>query len=131
MKIRNGFVSNSSSASFVIRWKSYDTETRTIREIIADILYPYSGFGLDKEAIASTCKNQLKEIDIITAGTRLVKDIEEGKYLETVSFTAMYNDHNDFDDLIIGFFFALIVGQIENKIEIIEQCIEQCIEEEN
>lgn len=88
MKLRAGFVSNSSAASFIVHWEAPDFNL----DEITRILFEYSS------GIAP---------DDVVANTEVQSD---GSYL-TSSWTYMMNSYTDFDPYIKDLIFALACEQ--------------------
>jgi len=98
MKIRNGFVSNSSSASFVVYWRCNEAVNKDV-----DIGGLISGSHLEdiKKCTESTASN--------------------GVY-KTHGFTSMYNDENDIPAKLAYLVLALTIHR--GKYELIDFNIE-------
>lgn len=98
MKTRHGFVSNSSSASFVIIWRC-DTEQGSDGEALPlsealDILWEYGDPKL---------KNKLIEKTVV----------ETNGSFRTTSHTSMFNDYSDFSSEIKELLFALEARKVD------------------
>lgn len=93
MKLRTAFVSNSSSASFIIRWKALNDTN--LDHIVLDI-----------DGIGAAQRNILKK------KTTILKD---GSF-ETEFFTFMYNDHRDFGKVCMNFIMNLLTKYTDYKI---------------
>ena len=123
MKIRTGFVSNSSSASFVVTWKSNilewkdDQEDPVIGEDIELVLHRLLGVGeLDDDMKVvfnekdyymgeSFCKRQKEVIKSFKYVVKNTKSLGKGMF-ETMFWTSMLNS---FDDVpALGHFTASI-----------------------
>ena len=145
MKIRNGFVSNSSSASFIVTWQvSSDTEEcyEQLYRVISNTLYPFLGMETDPKRL----KVVHDDLEFLIANTEelhpLSIEAKKAEELKTVFLKAMeedaalfrttcnidmYNDSNDFHPAFIRFLFALQCNAIKGgrrngySIEIISQ----------
>ena len=96
MKFRNGFVSNSSSASFVVTWRC-DTDEGEDGSIIPledaiDLLLEYCNPDLRDEII------------------KMTKVQDNGSFI-TTGWTSMVNSYSDFPPEIKDLVFALIAEQ--------------------
>ena len=101
MKKRNGFVSNSSSASFIIRWKGwegYDDPENELDSILDNLFY-------DEDLQQNIKRHTTKEEDIY----------------RTEFTTSMYNDMSDFTNAAI-FLMALEMGR-DYRFEVVEKMI--------
>ena len=144
MKTINGFVSNSSSASFIIKWKAKENLNASLCD-----LFCLDGYGYIKKSngkyknLFDTKINEFKwkqtvenskweenyyfnynkeDIDTIIENTRNLGD----GFFETVFFTCMMNDYTDFGESCNKFVSALIFSEAENKdIRIIEKKIDK------
>ena len=136
MKIRNGFVSNSSSASFIVRWKwkgDYSSEKNMLATTLLKIFSPYHGFGDGKSVTLEELKSddfnfeKLNGIDEdgkerLEKIREMIKNTEEiDGWYTTMFWTCMYNENNDFGEVAKELmFYLLISGHIEYNYEIIE-----------
>lgn len=97
MKIRLGFVSNSSSASFIVRWKSRNNREMSLEEAIQrmddEFLFGESEFGMTKEYIK-----------------RVSKDNGNGKFT-TEFFTSMMNNGDDFGEQAKSFLINIMTSE--------------------
>ena len=89
MKIRNGFVSNSSSASFIISWKQKISTTND----------PKEAFGMLAEGDFLYIDEDGKGDDLPSFIEKNTKVKELGVF-ETEAFTTMMNSMEDFDPRI-------------------------------
>jgi len=111
MKIRMGFVSNSSSASFTIIWKNYayDVGESCIKESIVDLfdLSDYDQFDLSKEDIE----------DLIE-----ITQIRPDGSLSTEFYTSMFNDFSSFGPTFIKFCGCLFAKDRDGSIVVLNKC---------
>ena len=93
MKIRNGFVSNSSSASFVIRWKPTEGGTsQNVQKLVTKIMYPDIEEQKTFKYRGATF-NKAENIQEILAKTTTI----ENEYFITSAWTIIDNgDPEDF-----------------------------------
>jgi len=91
MKIRQSFVSNSSSASFVIRWKVLGEEDIPVDEAIDSIM------EYDSEKIIKEAKEVTK---------RIARNLYESCF-----WTSMMNCPGDFGDVAHDLLFSLFMRQ--------------------
>lgn len=115
MKTRHGFVSNSSSASFVIVWRC-DTEQGSDGEALPlsealDILWE---FGSPK------LKNKLIEKTVV----------ETNGSFRTTSNTSMFNDYSDFSSEIKELLFALEAEKMNDAKKAIFDIIDKYIDQD-
>jgi len=83
MKIRSGFVSNSSSASFVVTWKKYYSDPKKDLKQNLDNIFQYSDFKPEELEVIFK--------DIIANTKEISNDI-----YETLFWTVMFNGVHDF-----------------------------------
>ena len=83
MKIRSGFVSNSSSASFVVTWKKYYSDPKKDLKQNLDNIFQYSDFKPEELEVIFK--------DIIANTKEISNDI-----YETSFWTVMFNGVSDF-----------------------------------
>jgi len=120
MKIRTGFVSNSSSASFIIRWKFNtssaneipENEEKAFDEAFCILFDVYSNDD------GSLNLHEMKEIyDELKKSTKYA----DGKF-ETIFWTSMYNDVKDFGTTAA--YFNLAIDIHEGGIKLISRLVE-------
>ena len=103
MKIRNGFVSNSSSASFIVRWILKQNDVNQERYFNAAFCMLF-GVGHNKNFDPNfEIWGLEKEYEVIKRHTQIKEDGE----LETVFTTSMLNTVLDFGETAAHFNFAL------------------------
>jgi hypothetical protein len=116
MKIRTGFVSNSSSASFIVRWKFMrprdhdftdepETKLNYALHLLLDIIsYDYDNdeFIFDEKSLDKSMK---PIVDNLLKNTTEISDW----VFETSFFTAMFNDPDDFGEAAKMLCLALMV----------------------
>jgi hypothetical protein len=99
MKVRNGFVSNSSSASFTLTWELREP-VGSVKEAVEVVLQ-----FADPKAIDEIAKNT-KELE--SFGHNLFK---------THTWTTMFNSWDDFPDWVKLLFFAVSMSENANVVE--------------
>ena len=96
MKIRSGFVSNSSSASFIIRWKSRNNREMTLEEAIEkmddEFFFDEYGHGMTKDSIE-----------------KVTKDDGNGKFT-TEFITYMMNSGDSFGEVAKSFLINIMTS---------------------
>ena len=112
MKQRNGFVSNSSSASFVVRWtwKGENIEKKTLEDAIKKIL-PMWMLDSEKKEFDGIYGEIKKALD----GTR-----DNDWFYETSFFTTMYNCAEDFGPAAALFVVELLANDFKIDVSIEE-----------
>jgi hypothetical protein len=85
MKIRIGFVSNSSAASFILIW-GYRKEDKAQEYDAVQIVDNLLGLSFTNE----------RDIERLKSGTRICQEVDEYIFLSTSASTCMYNDDDDF-----------------------------------
>jgi len=119
MKIRSGFVSNSSSASFIIRWASNERyEDESLVEKLAHLFSLYS-YNYDEE---NDRIGEIEEFDLMKTPKEVVNWVlkntnEEGHHYVTKSHINMFNSYGDFPSQISYLLLALTA---DNSFKVIE-----------
>ena len=126
MKQRNGFVSNSSSASFIVKWKwkeGYGPEENILAATILNMFAPYHRFGDAELVTLDYLKSDKVDFDNLDSGYEdngserfeKIQDIinqtvetEEG--FTTTFWTCMYNENNDFGLTAKELMFNLLIS---------------------
>jgi hypothetical protein len=99
MKKRNGFVSNSSSASFIIRWTwgNNNVQKLTLEDAKCRLIPSY----LSDESIKDCEWAKVKEA--------LNRTVDKNIFYETSFWTSMYNDTRDFGEAASTLVMELLV----------------------
>jgi hypothetical protein len=119
MKVRTGFVSNSSSASFIIKWKFNTSDANELPEnekafdeafrVLFDI------YSNDDGSL------NLHDMNEIYAELKTSTTYKDGKF-ETIFWTSMYNDVKDFGTTAA--YFNLAIDIHEGGIKLISRHVE-------
>lgn len=121
MKIRNGFVSNSSSASFIVRWKLVDSEENDQEKLFNEAFCAlYGPFSNDDGSPDLETWFELKEdYESLKKHTKFSNGI-----FETIFSTSMLNSLKDLGPTAALFNFVLEFGQKRNIIQVIDKEID-------
>lgn len=93
MKVRAGFVSNSSSASFIIKWKHKRNKEMTLKEALDVMEHEYMfEDGMTRTGIE-----------------KLTEDIGDGKF-KTEFFTSMMNSADNFGEIAKSFLINIFTS---------------------
>ena len=100
MKLRNGFVSNSSSASFIITWQKLN-DSASIEEYICAM------FGVNYDKCSQRIKTEFRseyvdDEDLAIYAIDHTKELNPG-FFESSDFTSMMNTMADFDHKFLTF----------------------------
>ena len=127
MKKRNGFVSNSSSASFIVKWKwkeDYGPEENVLANTVLNMFAPYHKFEDESFVTLNYLKSEEIDFDKFydweeeNGKERLEKirhlinqtvETEEG--FTTTFWTCMYNENNDFGELAKELMFNMLISK--------------------
>ena len=112
MKIRQGFVSNSSSASFVIIWKN--NTGLPFGEAIKHIIMPWDS--------DSRTDNKKEYIEEVIKATFVLKEDADEQFLRTYFWTVMDNgDPEDFGRAAMVFNMALDLHEVNKSVKVISR----------
>jgi hypothetical protein len=124
MKVRNGFVSNSSSSSFVVQWRcEHSSEDISIDDAILSLFDLYYNSEEGEEFIVSEdCDRFTSSLsenyqNILLEIKDRTKKFGSGNNFETRFFTSMRNDVIDYGQAAQALVFALTVDNLENGIK--------------
>ena len=109
MKTRNGFVSNSSSASFVVHWRHRDFGKEIEFREIVQRLRGWAGWDSDKQ-------KEIEDTDFMDTIVDKTNRNEDGTYT-TEFFTGMMNSASDFGTTAQLFVMSLLC---EDEFEMID-----------
>ena len=118
MKIRKGFVSNSSSASFVIAVKSKLTKSEIQDNLIDFLSEQYLEFFGEDSYNSNYNKQKLKLLINKTSDTNdifshsIFEIVEEDDTYFIEFFTSMYNDYSSFGEFCTAILYGLVCGDI-------------------
>lgn len=117
MKIRNGFVSNSSSGSFIMNWrmKTFGKEV-TIRRAIGNVFGVYFKEDTDEFDWENTWNKDVKP-KVEKAVDATVQN-SDGSFTSTF-WTSMVNSAEDFGETAKSMVMGIVAGN-ENMFEIID-----------
>ena len=104
MKIRTGFVSNSSSASFIITAADNDEQT------VVEVLYNHFMYSMFNHKKTESMQKVLADLGI-------TYEVEDNIHTFT-SWTTMYNDINDMPEAMFKIYTALKISHIKCKLKI-------------
>lgn len=144
MKIRNGFVSNSSSASFIVIWSTVDGENMSIDSALGKLFCSSGIFYDDKSDKISVWVGDkwegdkfipLLDVKEKIENSEQIFDEDEKIYLEimkktkkndskfiTTFWTSMFNDARDFGPIASAFIMALSANNqdFDFKVKVVE-----------
>lgn len=114
MKTRNGFVSNSSAASFMVIWKSRKEDISNVKEALSRLfdLWISNDGDLAERDWNDLCNADMKYMnkDLLADAIEIMEHTTEknGKF-ETRFYTSMFNDINDFGEAAKSLVTALLI----------------------
>ena len=118
MKKRNGFVSNSSSASFIIRWTwgNNNVQKLTLEDAKRILIPSY----LSDESIAD-CEWAQEDLGVFADVKKALDNtVDKGIFYETSFHTIMYNDTRDFGEAASTLVMELLVDGFKVDVSIEE-----------
>ena len=120
MKIRNGFVSNSSSASFIIHWRHKGMGNKiSVKEAVARIFGVDYNFNKETEMVDWTSTWRKEAEEKYNNAVEYTEDNDDGSYTTTF-FTTMMNSADDFGDSAK----SMLIGLVTNdEFQIVDTCV--------
>jgi len=120
MKIRNGFVSNSSSASFIIHWRHKGMGNKiSVKEAVARIFGVDYYFDKVTEMVDWTQAWNKEAEEKYNNVVEYTENNNDGSYTTTF-FTAMMNSADDFGDSAR----SMLIGLVTNgEFQIVDTCV--------
>jgi hypothetical protein len=108
MKTRNGFVSNSSSASFIIHWRMRTMgEETNIQKALSNLYELYNYDEEKKDFVWDEYNEEFK--DRFEGVMKRTKQNADGSFT-TDEFIGMLNDYDDFGKNVQSLVFALVAN---------------------
>lgn len=120
MKIRNGFVSNSSSASFIIHWRHKGMGNKiSVKEAVARIFGVDYDFDKATEMVDWTQAWNKEAEEKYNNVVEYTENNNDGSYTTTF-FTAMMNSADDFGESAR----SMLIGLVTNgEFQIVDTCV--------
>ena len=120
MKVRDGFVSNSSSASFIVKWKAKGA--KTVNAAINDAL---DMFAYQEETDSFDWQFGEHDRDMVEEIAANTKMIKKGEF-ESRFFTSMLNTNLDFGAAAAALALGLACGGRDNgRVEMVKVEVER------
>ena len=114
MKKRSGFVSNSSSASFIVTWRykwPEDSKDKTLLGLMADLFELYYDYDEEKNSFKLSdhhLKDKAMEVAIWAEKNTSQSSDNTGGTYTTRDFIGMMNSYADFSEEMFCFFAAIM-----------------------
>jgi len=117
MKTRNGFVSNSSSSSFIVQWQC-NLEGDDLKSHMPEIEDKESDMGKAVSILLDFCDARV--IDGVIENTTEMNGDSKNRYISKF-YTAMHNSVEDFGEFAMIFNMALTAEKIEHGVSRFEK----------